>query len=66
MVQGSRQETVCITSEQRTEPLWKVGCAGSARYRAFECRLHRRNKSGTAEDSTPLSLIAGDKGVFLF
>ena len=51
MVQGSRQEPACITSEQRTEPPVPgvLGCAGFARYSKIECRLKKRNKSGTAE-----------------
>ena len=59
LVQGSMQAHVRITSEQRTEVT--VGCAGSARYRGIKCRFFYRNKSGTAEVYTPLSLMIGTK-----
>ena len=52
MVQGSRQEWACITSEQRTEhPLWVSRPRRErARYSAGKVPEIFRNKSGTAED----------------
>ncbi len=42
-----------------------VGYTGRARYSAYECRELSRNKSGTAEVRTPLSLNKEAKA-FLF
>ena len=65
---GARQQQAheCITSKQRTEaPMGCVDCAGFARYRVIECRIFR-NKSGTAEEFSPLSLIyKGQRRFFL-
>ena len=53
-----------IPSEQRTERVSLVGCAGSARYSADECR-EQRNESGTAEVAAFVSCKRG-KGCFSY
>ena len=61
MVQGSRQEKLCITSELRTEPK-EVGCAGCDPIQRNLSAAERQNKSGTAEVQC-LCLLSGDKGI---
>ena len=63
MVQGSKQASRGITSEQRTEPQ-EVGCAGMAPDTAQESAGETRNKSGTAEVNAPLSLTKEAKARF--
>ena len=63
-VQGSRQARIRITSEQRTEG-FALGCADLRPIPRIRVLTKSQNKSGTAEDFSPLSLIPlRDKGVF--
>ena len=63
MVQGSRQEIIHITFEQRTEPK-ELGCAGFRPILRMRVSAFSRNKSGTAEVYAPLSLSMGQRRFF--
>ena len=65
---GARQQQAhgCITSEQRTEDPQRLRRLRRVRpITRFMSAGESRNKSGTAEEFSPLSLITGDNGVFL-